>query len=146
MEVLRGLFNEHMYPNNRVDRSLGSYKCRGISLILDVNIDFVGLEGVLVTEDSEDVFARAMDGFTQEEVGEEKFVGGIVQVVVSIVSGSVEAMFGRLLQLSAGQSGKLLVEVLQGLLADDLGPLPPHDHVEQDLGQALHPHWEVVHT
>ena len=74
-----------MYSNNRVDRSLGSYKCRGISLILDVKIDFVGLEGVLVTEDSEDVFARAMDGFTQEEVGEEKFVGGIVQVVVSIL-------------------------------------------------------------
>ena len=43
-------------------------------------------------------------------------------------------MFGRLLQLSAGQSGKLLVEVLEGLLADDLRPLPPHDHIEQDLG------------
>ena len=40
----------------------------------DVKIDFVRLEGISVVKDSEDVFARTVDSFSQEEVGEEKFV------------------------------------------------------------------------
>ena len=52
---------------------------------LDIEIDFVGLVGVSVVEDSEDVFARAVDSFSQEEVCEEKFVRRIVQLIVSIL-------------------------------------------------------------
>ena len=41
---------------------------------LDIEIDFVGLVGVSVVEDSEDVFARTVDSLSQEEVREEEFV------------------------------------------------------------------------
>ena len=65
---------------------------------------------------------------------------------VHYVSSGVEAILGRFLQLATGQSSELLVEGLQGVLADELRPLPGHDHVEQDLGQTLDPDWEVIHT
>ena len=77
------------------------------------------------------------------------------------VSGSVESIFCSILQFNSGQSSKLLVESLQGILADEISSFPTHDDVEQDFRETLdpnvylikgciniylHPDWKVVHT
>ena len=61
-------------------------------------------------------------------------------------SGSPESLFSGPLQHLVLEAGKLLVEMLEGLLADVVHALPGHDHVEEHLRQQLHPDREVVHA
>merc|ERR1711983_702964 len=125
-----------MYNNNNNKTSLFSHG--GDNLVL--------LGGVPVVKHSEQIFPGAVDGLAQQEVGEEKLVALVVKLVISIGSSSLESLFSCLLQLLSLETGKLLIELLEGLLADGVPALPGHDHVEQHLGQQLHPDGEVIHA
>ena len=126
--------------------------------------NLVLLSGVSVVKHSEQILPGAVDGLAEQEVGEEKLVAVVVKLVVSILSSgmvimitilyeietygscSLESLFSCLLQFLSLEAGKLLVELLEGLLADEVPALPGHDHVEQHLGQQLHPDGEVIHA
>lgn len=140
-----------------------SYLIRfSVSTLNVVKVDFERLISISIVKNSKDVFARTVYCFAQEEVGEEEIVWRVVQVVVSIlkiyegtliakclqcyISGGVESLLRCSLQLRPRQSAKLLIESFQRLLSDELRLLPGHDHVEQHLGQTLHPDGEVVHA
>ena len=125
--------------------------------------NLVLLSGVSVVKNSEQIFPGAIDCLAQQEVGEEKLVALVVKLVVSILissmsimiiitvkethgSGSPESLFSGPLQHLVLEAGKLLVEMLEGILADVVHALPSHDNVEEHLRQQLNPDGEVVHA